>query len=169
MKKRNLKSIRKKLGVAEKPFAPKNLVENYNILTEAKNKQVKKLKEEMKNVRKRLREDSLSDIEAEMIKKQLIEHVLEEEKYTEQDDRVLVNKMKVVSAIKFLKTKRKVNKKVCNKSDCTELLWDSPTVVIRHIRSCILNHDWNQLTRLLLLMLYCNRRYLPYIKMVSIY
>lgn len=72
------------------------------------------------------------------------------------------------------KTKRLIRrKKMCNhlrkRAVSAKHIWSSPMCIVENIRKSILTQNWSNITDLLLLLLKHHKKYIPFIKQVSVY
>lgn len=161
--KRNIRL--KKLKIQDSKFEFNQ--DKYKVIQKIHERKLNKFSKENAESNKRNRDASLEEMEDKLIKKRLSDLHFEEEKHAKLKKQ-LINKRKLINVLKDLKRpKELLHDENCNKFD-SNIMWNSPSYIIRHIRNCILNHDWNQLTHLLLLLMNHQAKYFSYIKEVQI-
>lgn len=140
--------------------------DHYQIIENINKTHIEQLKKELAECSKIEKEESLSQIEDKLIKKRLSDIDFNEQRKLKKATKY-VNKEKLKLVLNDLKTPIKLlHEENCSQFDYKEIHWTSPTYIIRHIRNCILNHDWNNLTHLLLLLIKHGEPYICLVKEV---
>lgn len=159
------KRVIKKPETPQTPFIYHK--EHHEIVKELNKKHIENLKTENAIYDEEKELEGLRFAEERLIKQRLSDLDLFEQKIIKKSKKV-VNRNKLVKVLKSLKQpKQLLHDDNCKKYQMKHVAWSSPTYIIRHIRSSLLNHDWPNLTNLLLLLLNHKRRYFSYINEVS--
>lgn len=142
--------------------------EHHQVIKDINKKYVQELKRKHITYKKQEEEQELGIKVENLIKKRLSDIDMLEQKILDKNKKT-VNKNKLQTILNDLKTpKLLLHDDNCNRFNAKRIAWPSPTYVIRHIRSCLLNHDWNNLTSLLLFLLNHKTYYLSYAKEASL-